>query len=67
MLDGSTEVFPYRYWNGKLKFSADGRSASFEVAMQPDQQYQLLIGEGFRTVAGVRLKPFLIDFKTNHQ
>ncbi|MCW3088687.1 MAG: hypothetical protein JWQ78_2073 [Sediminibacterium sp.] len=45
-------------------FSEDGRSFSFEVALSPGQQYQIVLGEGFRTPEAVPLKPYLVNFKT---
>jgi hypothetical protein len=47
-----------------ISFSEDGKSASFEVELQPSRHYQLLVGSGFRNMQGVNLKPYLIDFKT---
>ncbi|HVU56606.1 MAG TPA: DUF2268 domain-containing putative Zn-dependent protease [Puia sp.] len=45
-------------------FSEDGRSLTLEIGLQPDSQYQIVIGKGFRNAEGARLKPYLIDFKT---
>ena len=47
-----------------LGFSEDGRSLSFEVELENGKQYQLVVGPGFRNIAGISLKPYLIDFKT---
>lgn len=47
-----------------IGFADDGKSISFQVAIQPNQQYQLIIGEGFRNLSGLPLQPYLIDFKT---
>lgn len=45
-------------------FSEDGRSWTFEADLKPNKHYQILISNNFRKENGVRLKPFLIDFKT---
>ncbi|SMB99612.1 hypothetical protein SAMN00120144_3699 [Hymenobacter roseosalivarius DSM 11622] len=45
-------------------FSEDCTSAAFQVELQPNRQYQLLVGEGFRSWDGRSLQPFLIDFTT---
>jgi hypothetical protein len=47
-----------------IGFSADSKSATFEVELKPNQRYQLILGERFRNADGVRLAPYLIDFKT---
>lgn len=47
-----------------IGFSADGKSAAFEIELKPNQRYQILIGEGFRNSKGISLKPYLVDFKT---
>ena len=55
------------YWP-KIKpervFSEDGMSWTFEADLKPNQRYQILISNNFRKENGVRLKPYLIDFKT---
>ncbi len=45
-------------------FSEDGKSWTFEADLKPNQRYQILISSNFRTQNGVRLKPYLLDFKT---
>lgn len=45
-------------------FSTDGKSWTFEADLKPNQRYQILISNNFRKENGVRLKPYLIDFKT---
>jgi hypothetical protein len=48
-----------------IGFSADGKSVTFEMdELKPNRHYQLLIGQGFRNLNGIRIKPYLIDFKT---
>ncbi|OFY48090.1 MAG: hypothetical protein A2W85_02670 [Bacteroidetes bacterium GWF2_41_31] len=45
-------------------FGEDGKSWTFEADLKPNQHYQILISNNFRKENGVRLKPYLIDFKT---
>ena len=45
-------------------FGEDGKSWTFEADLKPNQHYQILIENNFRKENGVRLKPYLIDFKT---
>lgn len=45
-------------------FSEDGRSLTFEADLKPGTHYQLTIGDGFRSITGAPLKPYLIDIKT---
>lgn len=47
-----------------IGFSEDFTSATFEVELQPNRQYQLVVNEGFRSQDGRSLQPFLIDLKT---
>ncbi len=49
-----------------LRFSEDGTSVTFEIELKPNQHYQMLPSEGFRTEKGIPLKPYLIDFKTGN-
>lgn len=46
------------------EWSSDGKSWTFEAELKPNQQYQILISNNFRKQNGVRLKPYLIEFKT---
>ena len=48
-------------------FSEDGKSITYEIALKPNQRYQLIIDSGFRNELGIRLNPYLIDFKTTQQ
>lgn len=48
-----------------LGFSEDGRTLTFEVELEINKHYQLVVGEGFRNVKGVSLRPYLIDFTTS--
>jgi uncharacterized protein YjaZ len=45
-------------------FGEDGKTWTFEADLKPNQRYQILIDNNFRKENGVRLKPYLIDFKT---
>lgn len=47
-------------------FSPDGKSWTFEADLKPNQHYQILISNNFRKPDGVRLKPYLLDFKTGN-
>jgi hypothetical protein len=48
-----------------LGFSEDGRTLTFEVELEPNKHYQLVVGEGFQNIKGVSLRPYLIDFTTS--
>lgn len=48
-----------------IGFSQDGKSLSFEVELESGKHYQLMVGDGFRNLEGISLKPYLIDFTTN--
>lgn len=50
--------------NPERTFGEDGKSWTFEADLKPNQHYQILVSNNFRKENGVRLKPFLIDFKT---
>lgn len=45
-------------------FSEDANSWTFEAELKPYRHYQILISNNFRNEDGIRLKPYLIDFKT---
>jgi hypothetical protein len=47
-----------------IGFSEDGRSFSFKVALQPNQRYQSMATNRFRSASGNQLKPFIIDITT---
>jgi len=48
-------------------FNEEGTSWMFEADLKPNRHYQLLISDNFRTIKGIRLKPFLIDFTTSEK
>jgi hypothetical protein len=50
--------------NPRKTWSNNGKSWTFEADLKPNQRYQILIPNNFRKKNGVRLKAFLIDFKT---
>lgn len=50
--------------NPKKIWSDNGKSWTLEAELKPNQRYQILISSNFRKENGVRLKPYLIDFKT---
>lgn len=52
------------YIKNFIGFSADGSAATFDTELKPGRQYQLVLGEGFKDANGIRMKPYLIDFKT---
>jgi hypothetical protein len=45
-------------------FGEDGKSWTFEAELKPNKRYQIFVDNNFRKENGVRLKPYLIDFKT---
>ena len=45
-------------------WSADKKTWTFEVDLKANQHYQILISNNFRKENGIRLKSYLIDFKT---
>ncbi len=50
-----------------VSFSEDGRSATFEVELKPNQHYQVTASERFRDINDVSMQPYLIDFTTAAQ
>lgn len=47
-----------------IGYSDDATEFSFEVALEPNKQYQSYVSSGFRNKKGIPLQPFLLDFKT---
>lgn len=47
-----------------VSFAEDGKSATFEVELQPNQRYQVQPSFRFRSATGLPIKYYLIDFKT---
>ncbi|NEU07287.1 hypothetical protein GZH53_03080 [Flavihumibacter sp. R14] len=58
---GETNVLRLKRFIG---YSDDGKSATFEIELKPNQRYQLLVGGRFRDEKGYSLQPYLIDFET---
>ncbi len=46
------------------QFSADGKSWTISLYLEPNKTYQYVLSENFRDATGNRLKPYLIEFKT---
>jgi len=47
-----------------IGYSEDGKSFTFEIDLKPDTRYQSMVSQNFLSENGMRLKPYLIDFKT---
>jgi len=46
-------------------WSEDGKSLTLEIEdLSPNNQYQITIGSGFRSLKSIPIKEYLIDFKT---
>lgn len=45
-------------------WSADNKSITLEVQLEPKRTYQFMIDNTFRNENGIRLKPYIIEFKT---
>ena len=56
--DYCPKIKPQKTW------SADKKSWTFQADLKPNKHYQILISNNFRTVGGMRLKSYLIDFST---
>lgn len=52
------KISPERNW------SSDKKSWTFKADLKPNKKYQILITNSFRKENGIRLKPYLIEFKT---
>ena len=58
---GESNVLSIKKFQG---FSDDGRFVTFDIELQPNQQYQLVLSNSFSAVTGQELAPYLIDIKT---
>lgn len=58
---GETNVLSVQKYIG---FSEDKKSMSFEIKLEPNKQYQLILSSNFRSENGVLIEPYLIDIKT---
>jgi len=47
-----------------IDFAAGGRSVIYQVTLEADKQYQLLLESGYRTETDNPLQPYLVEFKT---
>ncbi|MGK0414313.1 MAG: hypothetical protein ACJA1B_002537 [Polaribacter sp.] len=47
-----------------IDFAEDGLSITYNVNLEPNKRYQILLENSYRTENGNPLQPFLIDFKT---
>ncbi len=47
-----------------IGYAADGKSFSFEIKLEPNKRYQVLISDRFLDKSGLPLKPYLIDIAT---
>jgi len=58
---GETNVLTVQKYIG---FSEDRKTMSFEIKLEPNKQYQLLLPNNFRNTNGVLMESYLIDIKT---
>lgn len=49
-----------------IGFSKDGKAFTFQVELQPNRKYQLVVGSGFLNAQGIPMKPYLIEFETTN-
>ena len=47
-----------------ISWSDDKKSFTYEVELKSDKRYQFLVTNSFRNEKGIRLKPYLVEFKT---
>ena len=45
-------------------FAPDSLSVTYDLALAPNTRYQMVINYGYRTPAGMPLKPYLVEFWT---
>ena len=64
--DMGEEAFPKGSLNGR-SWTADNKSWTIPVDLEPNKHYQILISNNFRTINNIPLKPYLIDFKTGSE
>lgn len=57
------EEYIYEFRN-IIGWSNDNKTFSFEVYVEPNKKYQFVVGSSFRNKNEVRLKPYLVEFKT---
>ena len=56
--DFCPKITPQKSW------SSDNKTWTFKADLKPNQHYQFLISNNFRKENGIKLKAYLIDFKT---
>lgn len=47
-----------------IAFSDDGLSVTYYLKLQPDEQYQFILAEGYRNAQAAPLVPYLLEFRT---
>ena len=55
------EYFPKVH---SIDFAEDGMSVTYNVTLEPNKQYQILLENGYKTENDNLLKSYLIEFKT---
>ena len=60
------DAFPKGTINGR-RWAEDNASWTIPVTLEPNKKYQILISNNFRTVDGIPLKAFLIEFTTGEK
>ena len=50
-----------------IDFSEDSLKITYQVVLEPNMQYQILLENGYRTTTNNPLKPYLVDFKTKEK
>jgi hypothetical protein len=45
-------------------FAPDSLSVAYDIALEPNTRYQMVINYGYRTPEGIPLKPYLVEFWT---
>lgn len=58
---GEASLYRFRKMIG---WSKDCKTFSYEVELDPNRQYQFVVGSGFRNKKGIRLQPYLVEFST---
>ena len=58
---GEASLYRFRKIIG---WSKDCKTFSYEVELDPNRQYQFVVGSGFRNKKGIRLQPYLVEFHT---
>jgi hypothetical protein len=48
------------------KFAEDGRSITYEVRLKPNQKYQFVVEQSFRSIRAIPLKSYVVEFSTSN-